>query len=183
MSTSALHILLLAVVTTLLPLTQAQDVVFRSPLLYDLGFYGFYPRTWYKSFKQSSPLLNFQAWDERCDDGYYLFSPRGTIVSNSGPVIVDGKGNLVWTSDRFGETTDVKIQTYKGKEYITFWAGVDGVRYRYGCGTYYMVNSTRRHENPSLQERKKRTDSFDVPIYSWTRNTRSSRPSNPLART
>ncbi|KAK7755685.1 hypothetical protein SLS62_002296 [Diatrype stigma] len=144
--TTATTLLVAAVTIFCLPLvTQAaQSVdVFRSPFLYDWGFYGFYPRTWYKSFKQSSPLLNFQAWDERCDDGgYYLFSPRGTIVSNPGPVIVDARGNLVWTSDRFGETTDVKIQTYKGEQYITFWAGFDGVRYRYGRGTYYMLDAS-----------------------------------------
>lgn len=130
---------IIAFFSLLAPALAARDV-FRSPVLYDWGFYGLYPRTWYKSFKHSSPLLNFQAWDEQCDDGgYYVLSPRGTMVSKPGPVIVDAKGNLVWTSDGFGESTDARIQTYKGKQYLTFWAGHDGVRNRYGCGTFYMV--------------------------------------------
>ncbi|RYO80252.1 hypothetical protein DL766_007834 [Monosporascus sp. MC13-8B] len=131
---------LLVLATLYLPTTLARgdDDVFHSTLLYDWGFYGLHPKTWYKSFKQPSPLLNFRAWDDRCDDGYYLLSPRGTTVSKPGPLIVDGRGHLVWTLDIYGETTVVKAKTYRGKGYLTFWAGIDGVIFRYDRGTYYI---------------------------------------------
>lgn len=117
--------------------------VFNSPFLYDWGLYGVFPRSFYKSFKGNAPLLNFRQWDERCDDGgYYLLSPRGSMVSKPGPVIFDPRGNLVWTDDSFGVVTDFKVQSYKGKDYLTFWSGTDGVKYRYGRGTYYMLDQS-----------------------------------------
>ncbi|KAI1328917.1 Arylsulfotransferase-domain-containing protein [Xylariaceae sp. FL0255] len=133
--------LVLAIVLVCAPLANAQDV-FSSSLLYDWGFYGLFPRTWYKSFSLASPLLNFLSWDTRCDDGYYLLSPRGSYVWNPGPVILDSRGNLVWASDRFGMVTDVKTQTYKGREYLTFWKGKDGVLHGYGNGHYVMLDET-----------------------------------------
>ncbi|RYP29245.1 hypothetical protein DL767_006844 [Monosporascus sp. MG133] len=126
---SRISISLPALVTLYLQTTLARsdDGVSHFTLLYDWGFYGLHPKTWYRSFKQPSPLLNFRVWDDRCDDRYYLLSPRGTILSKPRPLIVDGRGNLVWTSDRYAETTVVQVHTYNGKEYLTFWAGIDGV--------------------------------------------------------
>ncbi|ORY60685.1 ASST-domain-containing protein [Pseudomassariella vexata] len=126
-----------------LPKTCLASNVFNSPVLYDWGFYGLFPRIWYKTYSRGAPLLNFLQWDDQCDDGgFYLLSPRGTIVSKPGPVIVDARGNLVWTDDRFGETTDVKVQTYNGKQYLTFWSSPEGVTHRYGMGTHYMLDET-----------------------------------------
>ena len=117
--------------------------VFKSPFLYDWGFYGVFPRSSYKSFKGTAPLLNFLRWNRDCDDGgYYLLSPRGSMVSKPGPVMFDPRGNLVWTDDSFGVVTDFKVQSYKGKSYLTFWSGTDGVKYRYGRGIYYMLDET-----------------------------------------
>ncbi|KAI1258792.1 Arylsulfotransferase-domain-containing protein [Xylariaceae sp. FL1019] len=120
---------------------QAQHA-FGSLLLYNLGFYGFFPRVWYKSFNLASPQLNFLKWDARCDNGHYLLALRGSYVGSPAPVLLDSQGNLVWTDDGFGMVTDFKTQTYRGKEYLTFWAGQNGIRFGYGMGKYYMLDET-----------------------------------------
>lgn len=122
--------------------SSASDIL-QSPNLYDWGFYGLYPKTTFKSYELAAPRLNFLKWDEQCDDGYYLMSPRGSIVYSPAPVIMDGRGNLVWTTDdSFGKgrgITDFKVQMYHGKPHLTFWGGVDGVHHRYGAGCYFIV--------------------------------------------
>ncbi|KAI1341165.1 Arylsulfotransferase-domain-containing protein [Xylariaceae sp. FL0016] len=132
--------LVTALLSLLAPVCRAQHA-FGSTLLYNLGFYGLFPRTWYKSFDLGSPLLHFLQWDVKCENGYYLLAPRGSYVENPGPVILDARGNLVWTDDQFGMVTDVKTQVYKGKQYLTFWAGQNGrLRFGYGMGKYYMLD-------------------------------------------
>ncbi|PSR79542.1 ASST-domain-containing protein [Coniella lustricola] len=129
-----------------LPVPAAATDMLQSGFLYDWGFYGLWPRTWFQSSDLAGPRLNFLAWDEACAEGFYLFSPRGSYVSHSSPVILDARGNLVWTtSDRFGDaqdTTDFKIQNYHGQPHITFWAGNNGASHRYGMGSYYMLDET-----------------------------------------
>ncbi|KAI5928231.1 Arylsulfotransferase-domain-containing protein [Camillea tinctor] len=134
-------------ILTLLSLSVRADV-FNSRYLYDLGYYGLYPQTRFKSFSLTTPLLNFVQWDDRkCDDGYYLIAPKGKIVSTPGPLIVDSRGNLVWTDDRFGVVFDLQVQTYKDEQYLTFWASPDGSSHGYGRGTYYMLDSTYKVVN------------------------------------
>ncbi|KAI8623771.1 Arylsulfotransferase-domain-containing protein [Xylariaceae sp. FL1651] len=134
-------ILALVIVLVNAPLSTAQHSL-ASNLLYDWGFYGLFPRTWYKSFALASPRLNFVRWDAQCGDGYYLLSPRGSYVWNPGPVILDAQGRLIWTDDRFGMVTDVKTQTYRGSQYLTFWNGENGVLHGYGKGKYFMLDET-----------------------------------------
>jgi hypothetical protein len=120
---------------------DTESHVFTSQLLYDWGLYGVIPHVSYKSFGLTPPLLDFLTWDDRCEDGgLYLLSMRGGLVSKPGPVIMDDRGDLVWTSDRFGMVTDVKTQTYRGSEYLTFWSGSNGNSRSFGAGIYYMVN-------------------------------------------
>ncbi|KAI0483954.1 Arylsulfotransferase-domain-containing protein [Xylariaceae sp. FL0804] len=134
--------LVIALLSLFAPACRAQHA-FSSTLLYNLGFYGLFPRTWYKSFDLGSPLLNFLQWDVRCENGYYLLAPRGSYVENPGPVILDARGNLVWTDDQFGMVTDVQTQMYKGKQYLTFWAGHNSrLRFGYGMGKYYMLDQS-----------------------------------------
>ncbi|KAI1488896.1 Arylsulfotransferase-domain-containing protein [Biscogniauxia mediterranea] len=125
-----------------------QADVFNSRYLYDWGYYGLYPQTRFKSFSLTTPLLNFVQWDDRqCDDGYYLIAPKGKIVATPGPLIVDSRGNLVWTDDRFGVVFDLQVQTYKDEQYLTFWASPDGSSHGYGRGTYYMLDSSYKVVN------------------------------------
>lgn len=105
---------------------------------YDWGLLGLHPRQTFKSFDLRPPLINFLHWDERCDIGYTLLTPRGTLVWQPAPIILDGKGELVWMDDRFGEVMNLNVQEYKGEQYLTFWAG----EFDEGCGkgSYYMVS-------------------------------------------
>ncbi|KAI8950095.1 Arylsulfotransferase-domain-containing protein [Xylaria longipes] len=122
--------------------TWAYDV-FSSTYLYELGFYGLYPTTSFKSCEFTPPRLNFPRWDEqKCDDGYYLIAQKGKIVSDPGPTIFDSRGELVWADDSYGVVFNLQAQTYKGEKYLTFWSSPDGSSHGYGRGTYYMLDSS-----------------------------------------
>ncbi|KAI1422749.1 Arylsulfotransferase-domain-containing protein [Xylaria sp. FL1777] len=117
--------------------------VFSSSLFYELGFYGLYPTTSFKSSELTAPLLNFPQWDDqKCSDGYYLIAQKGKIVSDSGPTILDSRGELVWADDSYGVVFNLQIQAYKGENYITFWSSPEGSSHGYGRGTYYMLDSS-----------------------------------------
>ena len=70
--------------------------------------------------------------------GYIFLAPK-----TSGPMIVDNEGNLVWY--RQGETSDFRVQRFKGQPVLTWWQGpfraTGGV---IGEGTYLLLN--RRYE-------------------------------------
>ncbi|KAI0538421.1 Arylsulfotransferase-domain-containing protein [Xylaria digitata] len=131
---------------------QAYDV-FSSAYLYELGFYGLYPTTSFKSSDLTPPLLNFPRWDEqKCSDGYYVIAQKGKLVSDPGPTIFDSRGELVWADDSYGVVFNLQIQSYKGENYLTFWSSPDGSSHGYGRGTYYMLDSSYqlfRHFEPA----------------------------------
>lgn len=105
---------------------------------YDLGLFGACRRQDYVSFNLTAPLPSLVTWDESCEHGYVFLDPSGPSVGHAGPLIMDGKGELVWTSDRFETTTNSKIQRYKGREYLTFWSGLKARTS--GTGIYYMLH-------------------------------------------
>jgi len=105
---------------------------------YDLGFFGAYRTQSYVSFDLDSPQASIVRWDESCDSGYIFLDPSGNSVNHRGPLIVDAKGNLIWTSDQFETTTNLKLQRYKGEQYLTFWAGQKAKTS--GTGAYYMMD-------------------------------------------
>ncbi|KAG8169805.1 hypothetical protein KVR01_000550 [Diaporthe batatas] len=147
MAATCTRILHLLATTLLFSAPSTAHGILESPNLYDWGFYGLYPKTRFKSYELAAPRLNFLKWDEQCDDGYYLVSPRGSTVNSPAPVILDGRGNLVWTTEgsTFGKgrgVTDFKVQMYKGKPHLTLWGGVDGVHHRYGAGCYFILDET-----------------------------------------
>ncbi|KAI1744750.1 Arylsulfotransferase-domain-containing protein [Xylaria scruposa] len=117
--------------------------VFSSTYLYEIGFYGLYPTTSYKSSEITPPRLNFPRWDEqKCSDGYYLIAQKGKIVSDTGATIFDSRGELVWGDESYGIVFNLQVQTYKGENYLTFWASPEGSINGYGRGTYYMLDSS-----------------------------------------
>ncbi|EXJ90318.1 hypothetical protein A1O1_03417 [Capronia coronata CBS 617.96] len=107
--------------------------------LYDWGMRGLVPRQTYHSFRLKAPQLNYAQWDERCDDGYSLISPRGHHVPHPGPIIMDSGGELVWMEDKYGQAMDFKVQQYRGRDYLTFWTGTDSGTF--GTGSYVMLDS------------------------------------------
>ena len=126
---------------------------------FDAGEYGQYPTQAFHSSTVLSPRLKFLDTNEACRDGTYTFiTPRGKEVDAKevgGPVILDGAGHLVWTAPRFGktgdpskkeETFDLNVQSFKGKDYLTFWVGDDSVQ-GHGEGTHYMVGVPRLYSS------------------------------------
>lgn len=106
---------------------------------YDLGVYGAAPTKNYVSFDLLSPRVNRVQWDDQCDRGLVFLTPNGGSVSSPGPMIVDAKGELVWMSDGFGTSTNLRMQQYKGQDYLTFWSGVK--QGTMGRGIYRMVST------------------------------------------
>ncbi|KAM0718429.1 hypothetical protein Q7P37_005499 [Cladosporium fusiforme] len=113
----------------------------------DNGSFGYYP-TW--SFATegdiSAPQTNWLQWDPRCNDGtYYFLTPRGWGLPQPGPMILDWRGDLVWSkhfaNEWGGQAYDFMAQHYQGQDYLTFWTGDDRVR-GHGSGSYMMLDSS-----------------------------------------
>ncbi|THY10893.1 hypothetical protein D6D01_09133 [Aureobasidium pullulans] len=83
--------------------------------------------------------MNTVRWDEQCAQGYTLLSLRGTAVSSPAGIMLDGRGDLVWMDETFGPyVMNLKVQEYKGEQYLTFWSG--DISLGFGLGTYYMLD-------------------------------------------
>lgn len=112
---------------------------YNASRLYDLGIFGAYPHRKFMTVDYEAPRVNIKQWSDQCEDGrYILLTPRGRYVSNSGPMLLDNKGNMVWSGKEFGMVSDLKVQRYRGEEYLTFWTGHDDGTH--GHGVYHMVS-------------------------------------------
>ncbi|KAL2351572.1 ASST-domain-containing protein [Cryomyces antarcticus] len=109
--------------------------------------YGLYPCQSYVSNSDiTSPIFDVNVQPSAKNgtleaEGYVFLSPRGTAVASPAPMIHNADGlALVWSNQAFGATSDLRVQEYKGTDYLTFWAGqiIPG----YGHGFYYMLNSS-----------------------------------------
>jgi hypothetical protein len=107
-------------------------------LLHSVGFDGVYPYHSYVSTDIVSPRVKTLKWDNRPDHDHILLTPRGSSVPLSGPLILDARGGLIWADNRFPGAMDLLVQTYRGQDYLTFWAGIDDGTHGRGC--YYMVS-------------------------------------------
>lgn len=107
---------------------------------YDLAVYGAYPEQEYVSFDLPASQPNLVAWDDQCDSGNVFITLSGPSIAHPGPSILDARGGLVWTSEEFGTTLNMRQQNYKGEKYITFWAGQKAATM--GQGEYYMLDSS-----------------------------------------
>lgn len=97
------------------------EAFFEASTWYDWGWYGARPQQRYRSFKSASPKPNLVLRDDRCDDGLIFLEPRERQPDDPGLVILDGEGNLIWTATQWTETNNVKVQTFNGSRYMTFW--------------------------------------------------------------
>ena len=107
---------------------------------YDLAVYGGAPAKTYYSFDSQSLEISVLQWHDRCDDGgQIVIGPYGDWWETPGPMILDSRGNLIWTTRDYDVVTNVQIQEYRGEQFITFWAGTkEGAK---GKGAMYMLNS------------------------------------------
>lgn len=110
---------------------------------YEDGKYGQYPIQDYKSSDAIAPRINRLSHHEDCGDNLYtMLSPRGyhDEARNPRAVILDSKGMLVWSAGwEKQQIYNLMVQSYKGEDYLTFWAGNDAVG-GHGAGMYYMVS-------------------------------------------
>ncbi|EME88514.1 uncharacterized protein MYCFIDRAFT_213318 [Pseudocercospora fijiensis CIRAD86] len=123
-------------------LLPAIAFVFPSldPVIFDLGLFGAYPLTHYASFNLAAPQPRQILWHDKCDAGNILLTPNGPAVTRPGPMILDSKGGLVWTSDDFGATANLKVQRFQGEHFLTLWSGQKAATS--GKGVYFMLDST-----------------------------------------
>lgn len=130
----------LALAPLLASTAAAGSVAAHNSFWYDWGLYGAYPTLSYESFPWASPWVNIVKSSAQCEDGYTFIEPRGDSVPHAGPIILDNDGNLVWMETKYGQAMDVKVQSYKGDDYITFWHGGDSGWF--GRGYYLMIDSS-----------------------------------------
>jgi hypothetical protein len=109
------------------------------PTLYELGLYGGAPSQTYLSNGLSSPRISIRKSDPQCDKAYTFLNLNGGSMASPGPAILDANGGLVWKTEGLGATTNLKLQTYKGEQYVTFWTGKKGGTM--GRGVYHMVSA------------------------------------------
>lgn len=122
----------------LISCTTADIQPYYQSTSYDMSRFGAWPLQGYISSKLSGPILNYWQRSRACEDGSYtLIAPRGDSVRQTGPMILDQNGDLVWFKE-YKKTYNLNIYSFRGEDYITFWAGNDGIG-GHGDGTYYMV--------------------------------------------
>lgn len=109
-----------------------------NPTLYDLGFYGGSPSQSYVSNDLTSPRLSTVKSDSACDPGYVFLNYNGGSMAAPGPAILTANNELVWKAENYHVTTNLKVQTYKKRQYLTFWTGEKGGTM--GRGVYHMVS-------------------------------------------
>ncbi|KAK4506138.1 hypothetical protein PRZ48_004103 [Zasmidium cellare] len=133
---------LLVLFTAFLSICLADITPFYANDKYNKGDYGKYATQTFKSNPEVTavPVVNFMKPFTNCDDGSYLFvAPRGAVAPST-PMILDMRGSPVWASTkRYGQVYNLQVQTYKGKEYLTFWGGNDAVG-GHGIGEYFMLD-------------------------------------------
>lgn len=103
------------------------------------NLHGYFPWRTYQSTDVTSPAVARKIDSPECyDDRQIFFTPRGDIVYNQGPYIMDNHGELVWAHSVEAQPYNFKMQMYKGEQHLTYWLGDDGVG-GHGEGDYYIV--------------------------------------------
>jgi len=135
--------------TLILHARAVHHVIVSSSHAYDKavdnGTFGYSPsRTFVTEDGISAPHTNWLQWDQQCDDGkFYFLTPKGWSISQPGPMILDWRGELVWSkhfdNEWGGQAYDLMVQHYQGQDYLTFWTGDDQIR-GHGSGAYMMVS-------------------------------------------
>jgi Arylsulfotransferase (ASST) len=93
--------------------------------------------------KLRAPAVRVRKRSPRAAPGSIFVAPRKG-AGQAGPMIVDGRGELVWFRRLKGETTasDFKVQRYRGEPVLTWWQG----RFSGGGGNgeYVILDSAYR---------------------------------------
>ncbi|KAF2098297.1 hypothetical protein NA57DRAFT_77086 [Rhizodiscina lignyota] len=112
---------------------------------YEKGAFGPYPnQTFVSNPNVTAPVFNIitPAANGVANADYLFLGPKGDPVKRQRPTIVNATDlSIMWadTGNITGEPLDVRVQSYNGKDYITFFSGSDGGS-GYGGGYYYMLD-------------------------------------------
>ncbi|KAI1391911.1 ASST-domain-containing protein [Hypoxylon trugodes] len=119
-----------------------------DPNPYDFGYehdaYGPHPLSVFKSAAELEvPKLDVLQSSKECESSLYtLLTPRGGATREPQTTILDGNGDLIWTSSWRGQQLyNLMVQEYRGEKYLTFWAGNDAVG-GHGAGTIIMLDKS-----------------------------------------
>ncbi|KIW48627.1 uncharacterized protein PV06_01197 [Exophiala oligosperma] len=125
-----------------LAVSSAEQGAFSNNKSYDQGEYGNFVAQQYHSTSIKAPRPNVYEKAGSCpDDGLLvMLSLRGFAVPQAGPMILDSRGSLVWMDANYVQPYNLQVQTYRDEQFLTFWAGDDGVK-GHGSGLYYMLDS------------------------------------------
>lgn len=126
------HQLVLPVIAFLIPSLD--------PTFFDIGVFGAFPLEQYNSFHLGGPRARQLRWHPSCEAGLVLLTPNGPSVPRSGPMILDSNGKLVWMSDDFGAAANLKVQSYKGQDFLTLWSGEKAATS--GKGVYFLLDQS-----------------------------------------
>jgi len=108
---------------------------------YEKEAYGKHPYQAHRTLSHDVPKFNILQSSSQCATSMYTFlAPRGKEVITPQATIYDTDGRLVWTSAyERQQIYDLKVQTYNGQQYLTFWSGDDTVG-GHGAGTIHMYD-------------------------------------------
>jgi len=107
---------------------------------YDVGEFGRTPEQKFETSTIPAYRLLKRQWDEeQCgnDDEYIFIGVRGSRLAHRGPTIFDRDGHQIWNTQGYDKVYNFKPQMYKGKQYLTWWHGIDTMGH--GQGLVYMV--------------------------------------------
>lgn len=108
---------------------------------YEKEAYGKHPYQAHRTLSHDVPKFNILQSSPQCATSLYTFlAPRGKEMITPQATIYDTDGRLVWTSAfERQQLYDLKVQTYRDQQYLTFWSGDDTVG-GHGAGTIHMVS-------------------------------------------
>lgn len=137
-----LSFVLCAVAAVVVLPIAAELPAFQHDEAYEQGAYGKYVTQKYMSTSVVAPHLNILQWSPQCGSSLLTFlAPRGYSVQEPQITILDHQGHLVWTRGWAGQQLfNLRVQKYKGENYLTFWAGKTYAS-GHGAGDYYMVRA------------------------------------------
>lgn len=109
---------------------------------YEKGAYGAHPYQSYRTIPYDPPSLNVLQSHPLCESSMHTFlAPRGEFMRSPLAMMLDSSNRLVWAMGyKSQQIYNVRVQKYRGNDYITFWTGNDTVG-GHGAGVVHMVSS------------------------------------------
>ena len=129
-----------------------EDAPYSNSSQYSEGKFGDYPLQDFRSADLIGPQINQIRHGLECNDNLYTFFTPHTAtedLSSWQATIFNNEGHLVWSTGWHQKAIyNLMVQTYKGEQVLTFWAG--DTDSGLGSGMYYMVSRPRTNSPECL---------------------------------